>query len=81
MIAMGAMSFGGRAYLLLRGLPLCLVFLCGGLLGFVPGKKSPKQMNGRKPLRWGLFAIFLALGLMTTYYALCYGGRQGGPRL
>lgn len=33
MIAMGAMSAGGMAYILLRGLPVCMIFASGLLYG------------------------------------------------
>ena len=41
MIAMGAMSAGGMAYILLRGLPVCLIFASGCLMGITVFPKRP----------------------------------------
>lgn len=41
MIAMGAMSAGGMAYILLRGLPVCLIFASGCFMGITVFPKRP----------------------------------------
>ena len=44
MIAMGAMSADGMAYILLRGLPVCLIFASGCFMGITV---FPKRQIGR----------------------------------
>lgn len=73
MIAMGAMSAGGMAYVLLRGLPMCLIFASGCLMGIM-GYLKPCEKTESSACIHILSGILVIVSVAVTVYALSFAG-------
>lgn len=73
MIAMGAMSADGMAYILLRGLPVCLIFASGCFMGIMELKK-PRETVEHSLCVYTISAIMVIAAVAVTAFALSFAG-------